>query len=94
MTQIRLLGNRVHLALVAPKLQTESGLHLVDRYLDDRMQYRVLGIGPGKRLKGGTILPIEVAPGMNVLIPRLQDSTALPDGTFIVNADQIWAAWT
>ena len=94
MTYIRLLGNRVHLRRMQAEMKTESGIHLIERYQDDRSQYLVLGVGPGRKSKKGVLLVPEVKAGDYVLVPRLQDSVTLSDGSFIVHASQIWAKWS
>jgi hypothetical protein len=85
MIQIRLLSGRVHLRRITPGLLTEAGLHLVERYADDAMCYHILGIGPN--------VDSEIQPGLNCLIPHLQDSVTLDDGTMVAKADQIHAVW-
>lgn len=93
MIYIRLLGNRVHVRRMKSALKSDGGIHLTERYQDDRAQYLVLGTGPGRKLKNGTILPMEVKAGDYVLIPWMQDSVTLSDETIVVNASQIWAKW-
>ena len=95
MIHITLLGNRVHLRRMQAELKTESGILLLEKYQDDRSQYLVLGVGPGRKLKKtGELLPPEVKAGDYVLVPRIQDSVTLSDGSFIVHASQIWAKWS
>ena len=94
MIYIRLLGNRVHLRRMQAEMKTESGIHLIERYQDDRSQYLVLGVGPGRKSKKGVLRVPEVKAGDFVLVPRLQDSVTLSDGSFIVHASQIWAKWS
>ena len=94
MTYIRILGNRVHLQRILPRLQTPSGMHVVEKYADDKMQYLVLGVGPGRKSKKGVLRVPEVKAGDFVLVPRLQDSVTLSDGSFIVHASQILAKWS
>lgn len=93
MIRIRLLGNSVHLYRLKPANQSQGGIYFDMSRQDDERRYHVLGVGPGKRMKDGTVRPIEVRPGQNVLIPYLQDAREFDDGTLVANADQIWAVW-
>lgn len=89
----KLFGNRVLLEPISPRTVTDSGIHLVERYQDDRMQYRVLAVGPGRKGKKGAVIAPEVQPGQRCLIPYIQDCVHLPDGTVVAYADQIQAVW-
>lgn len=58
------------------------------------MQWRVLGVGPGRRTKKGILVPPEVAPGDCVLTGiYLGPKVALDDGTVVIDADEILAKW-
>lgn len=86
---MRILGNRVLLEPLPQATQSSGGIHLVERYQDDKMQYRVAGIGTGKRI------PEEIAVGDCVLTPLYFDHTTLEDGTGrkIVGVEQLIAVW-
>lgn len=77
---IKPIGNKVLCYQVMPDTFTKGGLHLVSKYLDDRKKFRVLACGPGKRLKDGTLAPIEASPGDIVLTEILDTCPVLASG--------------
>lgn len=90
---MKLLGNRVRLMPLAQKTQSDGGIAYAERYRDDQMQFTVLNVGPGRKLKNGSVLPPEVKPGDHVLAALYHEHTILKDGTRIVDAKEILAAW-
>ena len=93
MIQIRLLSDKVHLWPIKPPERLPSGLYVDASRQDDKMQYKILGVGPGRRRKDGTIRPLEVKPGQMALVPFLQDCVTLSDGSIVANVNQIAAVW-
>lgn len=91
---MKLLGNRVHLKPVGQKKISAGGILYVQTYQDDQMQYDVLAVGPGRNLKGGTIVPPPVKPGDRVLAGLYFEHVTLPDGTKICDAEHLLAAWS
>lgn len=88
------LGNLVLLEPLAKPVTSPGGIVLVDRYQDDRMQYTVVAIGPGRRLKDGCRLLPEVRPGDRCLCHTARiNKQVLPDGRILVDADQILMVW-
>ncbi len=53
-------------------MQSPGGLHLVDKYNDNQMLYRVIATGPGRLLKNGDYLPIESRVGDRILCHAFQ----------------------
>lgn len=90
---MKLLGNRVHLEPLPPQALSPGGILLVQSYQDDQMRYRVLAVGPGRKLKDGSILPPEVQPGDHVLAPLYFDHVLMPDGTRVCDLTQLIAKW-
>jgi chaperonin GroES len=93
---MRILGNRVLLKPLEPAERVGS-IFIPERFRhhDPRLvaQYRVLAVGPGRLLKNGTLVPVEVKPGDVVLTNLYSDHQTLPDGTKLVDAGQIEAHW-
>lgn len=91
---IKLLGNRI---LVKPlKLAPKSpgGIFYVENYQDDRTQYEVLAVGPGKRNKRGEVIPPEVQVGDHIFAPLWRGNEyEFEDGRLIVDADQVQMVW-
>ncbi len=91
---VRPLGNTVLLAPMIKPLRSDGGIHLVDKYQDDRTQWVVLAVGPGYTTKKGELIAPEVKVGDRVLF---DDSTGtgvkftFEDGSrwAIVNANRI-----
>jgi chaperonin GroES len=98
---LKLLRNTVLLQPLPPKTVSDGGVHLAMQYQDDRKQWRVLAVGPGRRLKTGLVLPPEVQPGDRVLYnPDLGNRYAFSDrdrehypGCVIADADRIEMKW-
>lgn len=91
---IKPIGNKVLCYQVMPALKTNGGLVLLEKYEDDRKRFRVLACGPGKRLKDGTLAPIEASPGDIVLTEMMgRDRAQLEDGTgrWVIDATEIVA---
>ncbi len=97
---MRLTGTNVLIEPLPKKLKTSTGLVLVDRYQDDRMQWKVLAVGPGrvvrKKGKPDVLIPIEVEPGDHVLTPLVHGNKfAFDDGSgkLIIEYEEIIAKW-
>jgi len=90
---MRILGNRVLLQLLPPAKQSAGGIHYAQQYQDDKQQFEVLAVGPGRKIKNGTLIAPGVKPGDHVLAPLYRDFATLPDGTRIVDASEIIAVW-
>ena len=72
MNKITMLGNRVLLVPLKQQSKTISGIEIPPQYQDDEKRYKVLAVGPGKRLKNGTYARIECKPGDIVLVAPFQ----------------------
>lgn len=74
--------------------RSEGGVLFDMSRRDDRKQFKVLQVGPGKRLKNGSIQPLEIVPGDKVLIgvtgANLFEWT---DGVMIIDASEVVAFW-
>lgn len=91
---MRLLGNRIHLRPLKKPEVTPSGIHLLSHLNDDFTQFQVLGVGPGRKLKNGSVVPIEFNAGDFVFCPLWRDSLHVFDnGDLIVDASQVQAKW-
>lgn len=72
MKKITMLGNRVLLVPLKQQSQSAGGIVIPEAYQDDEKRYRVLAVGPGKRLKNGGYKRIECKPGDVVLVAPYQ----------------------
>jgi len=68
--RIQPLGNRVLLQRLEEKEQAIGGIILPDSAKKKQEQAKVIAVGPGKKLKDGSLLPLEVSPGDIVLIEK------------------------
>lgn len=88
---MKLQGNR---ALIKPLPQgLESvGALLILPPTQNQMFYTVLAVGPGRKLKDGSLLPPEIKPGDRILIHSFQhDQFTFEDGRKIVDASAVLA---
>lgn len=91
---MKLLGNRVLLTPASRPMMSPGGVLYDMSRNDDRMQWFVLLVGPGRRLKGGTTLMPEVRPGDKCLFnPGMGVLYDFDDGRIIVDAEQIQMRW-
>lgn len=90
---MKLLGNRVLLEPLPLKVFSPGGILFTQIWQDDEKQYRVLAVGPGRKLKNGTVVPPEVKPGDYVLAELYGEHIKLPDGRRIIDAKDILAVW-
>ena len=92
MKKITLLGNRVLVVPLKQQSKTISGIEIPPQFQDDEKRYKVVAVGPGKRLKNGTYKRIECKPGDIVLVAPYQAHVVIDehDGQLrIFNADAI-----
>lgn len=92
---MKLLGNTVLLERLLPPLKSARGIHYPHQYQDDRMQYWVLAVGPGKLLPDGTRLCPEVRVGDKCLcnVDGLGVKHKFDDGRVLVDASIIEMIW-
>jgi len=70
--KITLLGNRVLVVPLKQLAMSTGGIHIPEAFQDDEKRYRVIAVGPGRRLKNGEYKRIECKPGDVVLIAPFQ----------------------
>ena len=89
------LGNSVLLAPLPRKQKSDRGIWFDMTRQDDRLQYRVLAVGPGRRLRTGLILPPEVRQGDACLCnpDGLGVKHKFDDGRILVDACIIELIW-
>lgn len=91
---IRLLGNTVLLEPLKGKERSDGGIWYNMPHRDDRKQWTVRAVGPGRRLADGTVVPPEVKVGERCLCNvGISNRYAFDDGRVIVEADQIEMVW-
>lgn len=81
---IRPTRDNVLLSAIPPKPVSAGGIHLVEQYNDDRMQWIVDAVGPKVT---------EVVPGDRVLTPLYFDHVTLADGRKLVSQKQLIMRW-
>lgn len=71
--------------------KTQGGILLAERYAPEQQIYLVLAVGPGRKLKDGTHVPIPVDPGQKVLIDQysIQSKADAGDNRFIINSSDV-----
>ena len=68
--KLRPLGDRVVIKRVAQEEMTKGGIIIPDSAKEKPVEAEVIAVGPGKVLKDGTTLPLEVKLGDRVLIGK------------------------
>lgn len=90
---IRMTGNHVLLEPLPKPTASTGGILLAMAQNDDRKQWRVVAVGPGRKTKKGVLVAPEVAPGDRVVAELFQDHLTLPDGSVVADASNIVAKW-
>lgn len=94
---MKLLGNRI---LIKPIPQLQIGLIQFPAACENQANvggvklHKVLAVGPGRRTRKGVAIPIECAPGDNIICHSYTDGPQdyhLPDGQLVITADQVLA---
>ena len=91
-----LLNDKLHVQLI-PCTVTSGGIALPGNVQEDPNYggvrlYRVLGVGPGRRLKNGSLDPMPTEPGDRILCHSFTTSPVdLGDGTQIIDLSQVVA---
>jgi chaperonin GroES len=88
---IKLIGNRVLVEEAPQAAKSAGGIHYSQHHRDDHSQFTVLAVGPGRRLKNGTVVKPEVERHQRVVAPLYRDHVQLEGGLRIVDASQIIA---
>lgn len=92
---MRLLGGTVLLEPLKPAAKSDGGIFYDMSRRDDRKQWRVLAVGPGRRLKNGTREAPEVRVGDKCLFNAgIGMRLKLEDGRVIADSDNIEMIWT
>nr|WP_199065192.1 co-chaperone GroES [Chromobacterium sp. ASV5] len=83
--QIRPLHDRIIVKRVEKVRQTASGIVIPDSAAEKPEQGEVLAVGPGKRLPDGTLLPMQLKAGDQVLFGKYGGQTVkLDDQEYLV----------
>ena len=86
---IKPLGNKLHVEKLPVRTQTPSGILLPAIREAEQGDFRVISAGPGRKLKNGSVVPPEPQPGDRVALRAYADGVPLPDGTRIIDADDV-----
>lgn len=82
---MRMIKNRLLVEPLKVELLTRSGIHLLERYNSDQMQFRVLAVGPEVK---------EVAVGDFILTQIYNGNIhKFDDGRQIINDTEVLALW-
>lgn len=92
MITIRPTGNLVVIQPIESGLRTQGGLHLPESAKPAQQIWRVLHVGPGRRSKNGSRIPIDLKPGDKVITPEVFNNRMIyTDGVQVVDAEEIVA---
>ena len=91
---MRLLGNRLLLRPLAQKKESAGGILLPQQYQDNEKCYEVLAVGPGKRLKDGSVRAPEIRVGDRILTNLYHGQLhTFENGDIILDASQVEMIW-
>jgi len=86
--EIRPLGARILVELIAPETKTASGLIIPETHKHNQNKARILALGDGILLSQGTWLPWPYAIGDTVLLSRYA-GIEVGDNELIVSAEDV-----
>jgi len=89
--KLKLLGNRIHIKPLSQAMVSPGGLHMVERYVNNKqVLYSVLAVGPGRKLKNETRVPVEVKPDDRVIAHSFSGTQhTFEDGSKIIDANEV-----
>lgn len=96
MPALKPLGNTVLLAPIPPRTQSEGGIwYAPGRHRADGMQFVVLEVGPGRRVRRGMVLAPPLRPGQKCLVNpnRVGVKHTFEDGRILIDAECIEMVW-
>ena len=96
MAALKPLGNTVLLAPMPPRTQSEGGIWFAPgQHRPDGMQFVVLEVGPGRRVRHGLLVPVPLRPGQRALVNpnRVGIKHTFEDGRILIDADRIEMVW-
>ena len=74
------LADHILVRRLAEQEKTSGGIIIPDTAKEKPQEARVIAVGPGPRLEGGEIRPLDVKPGDRVLIGQYAGSEVTLDG--------------
>ena len=77
---VKPLGERVVVTAPAPEDRTKSGLVLPDTAKEKPQEGKVIGVGTGRLLEGGSVKSLEVKKGERVLYGKYAGTEVSLDG--------------
>ena len=77
---VKPLGDRVVVKALAPEDRTKSGLVLPDTAKEKPQEGKVIGVGTGRLLEGGSVKSLEVKKGERVLYGKYAGTEVSLDG--------------
>ncbi len=78
--KIRPLHDRIVVKRIEPSEQRQSGLFIPDSAKEKPQEGEVMAVGKGKRLKGGSVAPVDVHAGDRILFGKYTGSEIEVDG--------------
>lgn len=91
---MRLLGPRLLVEPIPPLTTSTGGIVIPTAFNDNRMTFKVVAVGPGKRLKNGSVRPVEAQPGDKILCTQYHGNLhAFDDGKLIVDETDVVMVW-
>ncbi len=92
---LKILGNRV-MVKVAEAQTTEGGIHLPESAQEKPQRGTIVAAGEGRRLEDGSLQPLEIEEGDEVLFAQYGGTEIEDEGEeyLILDADQIYVVLT
>jgi chaperonin GroES len=93
---IRPLGDRIVVRRIEGQEATRSGIVIPDTAKEKPQEGEVMAVGPGKRLKDGSLAALDVKVGDHILFGKYSGSETKLEGTeyLIVREDEVLGVLT
>jgi len=82
--KIRPLHDRIVVKRIEPSEQRQSGLFIPDSAKEKPQEGQIVAVGKGKRLKDGSVAPVDVRAGDRILFGKYTGSEIEVDGEEIL----------
>ena len=90
-SKLKPIGDRIFCRRIENEDKVEGGIIIPDAAQEKSVEAVVIAVGPGKMVQDGSIIPVNVVPGMKIILPKFGGTDVEIDGKpyTIVHEDDI-----